>query len=77
MTVTEEGWAVAQQQGINPVTVNGTDVYVIPRPNSRWAGGFAGQGQNLDTVTIITKQGTNQIITAFPGNGLPAPGATP
>jgi filamentous hemagglutinin len=77
LSATDEGWAISQRQGVLPVTVNGADIYVVPRPNSGWAGGFAGQGQNLNSLTIITKAGTNKIITAFPGNGLPLPGVTP
>jgi hypothetical protein len=71
--VTNEAWATAQQQGITAHTVGGVDIYVVPRPNSGWAGGYAGQGQNLNTVTIITQSGTNKIITSYPGNGAPLP----
>lgn len=69
----DDAWGIAQRQGITPATVGNVDIYVIPRPNSGYAGGFSGQLQNLDTVTIITQQGTNRIITGFPGNGLPLP----
>lgn len=68
-----DAWSIAQKQGIQPVTVNGADIYVIPRANSGYAGGLSGQLQNLDTTTIITRQGTSKIITGFPGNGLPFP----
>jgi RHS repeat-associated protein len=68
-----DAWAIAQKQGIQPVTVNGADIYLIRRANSGYAGGFSGQLQNLDNVTIITQQGTPRIITGFPGNGLPLP----
>lgn len=40
--------------------------YFIPYPNSGYAGGYAGQGNNLGYVTIITKTNTNQIITGYP-----------
>jgi filamentous hemagglutinin len=73
VAVTNEAWSLAQQTGVKPVTVGGADIRVIPRPNSGYSGGFAGQGQNLDSVTIVTQKGTNKIITAFPGSGLPAP----
>jgi hypothetical protein len=73
VAVTNEAWTIAQQQGIRPITANGVDIYVVPRPNSGWAGGYTGQGQNINTVTIITRPGTNQIITAYPGNGTPLP----
>lgn len=69
--VTNEAWKIVQDQNIAPVTVNNIDMYLVPRPNSGYAGGFSGNRQNFDTVTIINKAGTNQIITAYPGNGLP------
>jgi filamentous hemagglutinin len=69
----EDAWATAQRNGLKPVTVDGTDIYVVPRPNSGYAGGLSGQRQNLDHVTIITLKDTNKIITGFPGNGLPFP----
>jgi filamentous hemagglutinin len=68
-----DAWAIGQRLGIQPITENGVDIYVIPRPNSGYAGGFSGQLQNLDTVTILTQQGTSRIITGFPGNGMPFP----
>ena len=55
--------------GIRPITGNGIDTYHIPYENSGYSGGYAGQGQNLNNVTIITKQGTNQIITGYPSAG--------
>jgi hypothetical protein len=73
VAVTNDAWAIAQQQGITPIRVYGLDFYIVPRPNSGWAGGLAGQGQNLNGVTIITRPGTNQIITAYAGNGTPLP----
>lgn len=73
--VTNDAWGIVQSQGIKPVTVNGVDMYVVPRPNSGYGGGYSGQRQNLDTMTIITLPGTNRVITAYPGNGLPTPTA--
>lgn len=64
-----------RQAGIQPMASGSTDIYVVPRANSGYAGGYTGQRQNLDSVTIITVHGTSQIITAFPGNGLPLPKA--
>jgi filamentous hemagglutinin len=69
----DDAWAIAQQQGINPITSGGVDIYVVPRPNSGFAGGYLGQGQNLNTVTILTQPGTPRIITGYPGNGTPLP----
>lgn len=73
VSTVNNAWDYVQKIGIQPVTSGGTDIYMVPRPNSEYAGGYAGQRQNLDSVTIITVKGTNQVITAFPGNGLPSP----
>lgn len=51
------------------ITVGNTDIYIIPYENAGYAGGFGGQGNNLNCVTIVTQRGTNNIITGFPGNG--------
>lgn len=71
--VTNNAWAIGQRLKIKPVFANDADFYIIPRPNSGYAGGFAGQGQNYNTVTIVTQPGTNKLITGYPGNGLPLP----
>jgi len=73
VTVTENAWSIAAEAGIAPIQHGGVDIYVIPRPNSGYAGGFSGQLQNLDMVTIITRIGTHELITAYPGNGTPFP----
>ena len=62
-----EAWA--NKGNIQPIRQGSVDIYVIPSKNAGYAGGFAGQGQNSDTVTIITQTGTNKIITGFPGSG--------
>ena len=51
------------------ISEGNTDMYIIPYENAGYSGGFGGQGNNLNTVTIITQKGTNNIITGFPGNG--------
>lgn len=51
------------------ISEGNTDMYIIPHENAGYAGGFGGQRNNLNTVTIITQKGTNNIITGFPGNG--------
>jgi filamentous hemagglutinin len=73
MATVNEAWIAGQRTGVQAVTIGGSDIYVIALPNSGWAGGITGQGQNLNSVTIVTKSNTNQIITGFPGNGLPTP----
>lgn len=69
----DDAWAIAQQQGIKPITSGGVDIYVVPRPNSGFSGGYLGQGQNLNTTTILTQPGTPKIITGYPGSGTPLP----
>lgn len=69
----DDAWAIAQQQGIKPITSGGVDIYVVPRPNSGFSGGYLGQGQNLNSITILTQPGTPKIITGYPGNGTPLP----
>lgn len=47
-------------------------MYVIPFANAGYAGGIGGQGENLNSVTIITEGGTNRIVTSYPSyNGVP------
>ncbi|MGT2711763.1 hypothetical protein [Streptococcus oriscaviae] len=67
MEVTNSAWS--NKGGVTPISEGGTDVYHIPRANSGYAGGYSGQGQNLNHITIVTKSGSNQIITAFPSSG--------
>jgi len=75
VAVTNDAWAIAQTQGIKPITANGVDIYVIPRPNSGYSGGYKGVGENLNSVTILTEAGTSKMITSYPGNGTPLPKA--
>lgn len=44
-------------------------MYIIPYENASYAGGYGGQCNNLNSITIITQKDTNNIITGFPGNG--------
>jgi RHS repeat-associated protein len=59
-------WTLARENRVLPTIDGGVDIYTVPFPNAGWAGGYAGQGQNLNSVTIITVTGTNRIITGFP-----------
>jgi filamentous hemagglutinin len=68
---TNEAWQIAKENKIKPIRDSGVDIYLIPRANSGYAGGYSGQRENLDYVTIITATGTNKIITAYPGSGAP------
>ena len=67
----EDAWSIAQQIDLKPVTAGGVDIYVVPRPNSGYAGGMGGQLGNYDYVTIITDAGTNRVITAYTSGGTP------
>jgi RHS repeat-associated protein len=77
-----DAWGRAQSQGIQPVPSRGyglgNDLYLVPYPNAGFAGGYSGQFQNLDYVSIITERDTANLVTGFPGNGmpLPSPGST-
>jgi Possible hemagglutinin (DUF637)/Pre-toxin domain with VENN motif len=72
LLVTNAAWKDAQLLNIKPVTVGNRDYYIVPRPNSGYAGGAGGQRLNLDYVTIITETGTNKLVTSIPsGNGMP------
>ena len=68
----EEAWQKVQLNGIQPSRIKGGDVYVVPRPNSGYSGGYSGQRQNLDHVTIIVDPNSHQVITAFPSGGTPS-----
>ena len=46
-----------------------TDLYIVPYQNTGFSGGYGGQGNNLNHVTIVTQKGTNNIMTEFSGNG--------
>lgn len=62
-----EAWnSKGNTQSIND---GGVDIHRIPSPNAGYGGGYAGQGQNLDHVTVVTQTGTNKIITGYPSAG--------
>lgn len=46
------------------------DLYIIPFGNVGYAGGYSGQGNNLNVITIVMLKDTNGIITGFPGFGI-------
>lgn len=63
--ITNDAWA--NRAGVTPIRQsNGNDIYVIPCSNSGIEGGNAGSGNTLDSVTIITEGGTNNVVTSFP-----------
>lgn len=65
--VVNKAWA--KKGKMNPITQGNVQLYHIPYPNAGYAGGYAGQGQNLNYVTIVIKKDTNKIITAYPSAG--------
>jgi filamentous hemagglutinin len=69
VATTEEAWVIAQQNGLKPITVGNRDIYVVPRPNSGYAGGMGGQLGNYDHVTLITEAGSSRVVTAYPSGG--------
>ena len=69
--VVDDSWAMVRELGIKPVTDRGADIYVVPCNAAGYTGGYGGQLKNLDYITIITKTGTNKVITAFPSGKTP------
>ncbi len=67
----EDAWARSLRMGLHPVTVGNRDIYVVPRPNSGYAGGMGGQLENLNHVTIITEAGTSRMVTGYASGGTP------
>ena len=66
VTVTNEAWARAQKMGLKP---DASGKLTVPMDRQvGWLGGKAGAEASvpLNSVTIIVKPGTNQIITAYP-----------
>lgn len=63
---TEKAWQTVTEQGINPTKIGHNDVYVVPMPSAGYAGGYTGQRDEYDYVTLVTKAGTNKVITAYP-----------
>ena|GEM_PF-1515691 len=66
-SVVNKAWA--NRGNIKPIAQGNRDVYHIPRANAGYAGGYAGQGQNLNYVTIVVDRKTGEIVTGFPSNG--------
>ena len=50
--------ASANRGGVEPIRNGSTDMYVIPSQNSGYDGGYAGQGTNLNYMTIIVQAGS-------------------
>lgn len=59
------------KNNIKPIQVNGSDIYIVKMQNSGKSG-LVNQFQNQNYVTIVTKQGTKNIISAYPSDGTPS-----
>ncbi|WP_449445658.1 RHS repeat-associated core domain-containing protein [Ureibacillus acetophenoni] len=66
-SVSNSAWA--KRGNIKPIKQGNRDVYHIPHSNAGFQGGYAGQGQNLNYVTIVVDRKSGSIVTAFPSNG--------
>lgn len=71
VSAVEDAWSIASRSGLRPVTIGNRDFYIVPRPDSGYAGGMGGQLQSLDHITIITEAGSSRIVTAYPSGGTP------
>ena len=69
--VIEDAWQKANSLNVEPIKMGNRDVYLIPRANSGYAGGYSGQLVNYDHITIITEAGTSRIVTGFPSGRTP------
>lgn len=67
----EDAWNIANKSGLEPFTIGNRDFYVVPRPNSGYAGGMGGQLEPFHHVTIITETGSSRLVTGYPSGGTP------
>ncbi len=69
ISTTQQAWQRVREDGIYPNNKQNSwdnDVYDVPMENAGWQGGNQGTGQQLDTVRIVTRPGTNEVVTAYP-----------
>jgi RHS repeat-associated protein len=68
--LTNEAWSIVRSKGIVPIREGGVDIYRVPmgRNVGYAGGGNAGElaGVPHNTIEIITRGGTNELITAYP-----------
>lgn len=68
--LTNEAWSIAQARGITPITEGGVDIYRVPMGRNVGYAGGANAGEMAQvphrTIEIITREGTNELITAYP-----------
>lgn len=59
-----------QRHSINPISDGmGGSIYNIPYKDAGYESGYINTGIKLDYITIITKENSNILITAFPSLG--------
>ncbi|OOL36198.1 RHS repeat-associated core domain-containing protein [Pseudomonas sp. FSL W5-0299] len=69
---TENAWAIAKRDGITPYVEqpgNGNWIYDVPYPNAGFKGGLPGAADGhpvLNSIRIVVKPNTNNVVTAFP-----------
>jgi RHS repeat-associated protein len=72
ISATENAWAIAKRDGIAPYVEqpgNGNWIYDVPYPNAGFKGGKPGATDGhpvLNSIRIVVKANTNNIVTAFP-----------
>jgi hypothetical protein len=60
------GWADKDVTFLKSLTfLRGVEVYA----DAGYAGGYAGQGQNLNKIRIVTEANSNKIIISYPSGG--------
>jgi hypothetical protein len=68
--LTNEAWSIAQARGITPISEGGVDIYRVPMGRNVGYAGGANAGEMVEvphlTIEIITRGGTNELITAYP-----------
>jgi len=68
--LTNEAWSIAQARGITPISEGGVDIYRVPMGRDIGYAGGANAGEMAQvphrTIEIITRGGTNELITAYP-----------
>ncbi|GAB3851826.1 hypothetical protein GCM10028801_01950 [Nocardioides maradonensis] len=68
--LTNEAWSIAQSRGIAPISEGGVDIYRVPMGRNVGYAGGANAWEMAEvphrTIEIITRGGTNELITAYP-----------
>lgn len=68
--LTNEASSIAQARGITPISEGGVDIYRVPMGRNVGYAGGANAGEMAQvphrTIEIITRGGTNELITGYP-----------